>query len=131
MKENSSAQPPHRLTMLGFGMYKVVHGTGTELVSKGYPKKAKHRAAMEADLLGRLKVLSVSERSGHPEEPELCRPGSRFRVCERVASLHRGLAPAPAASAPQGSGWVVGGLELIRELMAVARPPAAPTTAHP
>lgn len=35
-----------------------------ELVSKGYPKKAKHRAAMEADLLGRLKVLSVSERSG-------------------------------------------------------------------
>lgn len=64
MKENSSAQPPHRLTMLGFGMYKVVHGTGTELVSKGYPKKAKHRAAMEEDLLGRLKVLSVSERSG-------------------------------------------------------------------
>lgn len=64
LKENSSAQHPHRLTMLGFGTYKVVHGPRTELVSKGYPKKAKPRAAMEADLLGRLKVLSVSGRSG-------------------------------------------------------------------
>ena len=42
-----------------------------------------------------------------------------------------GSLPPLRPRAPQGSGYVVGGLELIRELMAVAGPPAAPRHSPP